>query len=256
LASKTRTDDRRAGELRPVRIEMGCLKFAPGSALIRAGDTAVLCAVSIEERVPPFLAGQGAGWLTAEYAMLPAGTPTRKPRESASGRPDGRAQEIRRVIGRALRAAVDLHRIGERTLLVDCDVLQADGGTRTLAVTGAWLALVMAVRRLRREKALPHDPIRRQIAATSVGVVAGRCLLDLAYDEDSRAEVDMNVIMADDGRLIEIQGTAESEPFDERRLKQLLALASAGCRRLMRIQRAALRAAEQKTTSSTADGRR
>jgi ribonuclease PH len=226
---------------------MGGMKFARGSALIRAGDTAVLCTASVEEGVPPFLAGKGVGWLTAEYAMLPASTPTRKPRESSSVRADGRTHEIRRIIGRALRAAVDLHRIGERTLLLDCDVLQADGGTRTLAVTGAWLALVMAVRRLQREGVLTGNPIRRQIAATSVGVVAGRCLLDLAYSEDSRAEVDMNIVMTDDERFIEIQGTAENEPFDERRLGQLLGLARTGCRRLMKVQNAALSAWEKGT---------
>ena len=245
MASKGRSDGRRADELRSVTVEMGSMKFARGSALIRAGDTAVLCTASIEDNVPPFLAGKGVGWLTAEYAMLPASTPTRKPRESSTGRADGRTHEIRRIIGRALRAAVDLHSIGERTILLDCDVLQADGGTRTLAVTGAWLALVMAVRRLQRQGVLTADPIRRQIAATSVGVVAGRCLLDLAYTEDSRAEVDMNVVMTGDGRFIEIQGTAENEPFDERRLGQLLALARTGCLRLMKIQNAALRAWEK-----------
>ncbi|MGO8705556.1 MAG: ribonuclease PH [Candidatus Brocadiia bacterium] len=245
MASRGRSDGRRADELRRVTVEMDCMKFARGSALIRAGHTAVICTASVEENVPPFLAGKGVGWLTAEYAMLPASTPTRKPRESSSGRADGRTHEIRRIIGRALRAAVDLNGIGERTLLLDCDVLQADGGTRTLAVTGAWLALVMAVRRLQRDGLLSGNPVRRQIAATSVGVVAGRCLLDLAYDEDSRAEVDMNVVMTDDERFIEIQGTAENEPFDERRLGQLLALARTGCRRLMKIQNAALRAWEK-----------
>jgi ribonuclease PH len=245
LASKLRNDGRRADELRGVTVEMGGMKFARGSALIRAGDTAVLCTASVEENVPPFLAGKGKGWLTAEYAMLPASTPTRKPRESGQGRVDGRTHEIRRIIGRALRAAVDLDQLGERTILLDCDVLQADGGTRTLAVTGAWLALVMAVRRLQRQGVLTGNPVRRQIAATSVGVVGGRCLLDLAYSEDSRAEVDMNVVMTDDERFIEIQGTAENEPFDERRLGELLALARTGCRRLMKIQNAALSAWEK-----------
>jgi ribonuclease PH len=247
LASKARSDGRRADELRRVTLEMGGMKFARGSALIRAGDTAVLCTASVEDNVPPFLKGKGTGWLTAEYAMLPASTPTRKPRESGSGRIDGRTHEIRRIIGRALRTAVDLRCIGERTILLDCDVLQADGGTRTLAVTGAWLALVMAVRRLQREGVLAGNPIRRQIAATSVGVVAGRCLLDLAYNEDSHAEVDMNVVMTDDERFIEIQGTAENEPFDERRLGQLLGLARTGCGRLMKIQSDALRAWEKGT---------
>ena len=247
MGSRVRSDGRRADELRRVSVEMGGMKFARGSALIRAGDTAVLCTASVEENVPPFLAGKGVGWLTAEYAMLPASTPTRKPRESSTGRTDGRTHEIRRIIGRALRAAVDLNHIGERTILLDCDVLQADGGTRTLAVTGAWLALVMAVRRLQRNGVLTGNPIRRQLAATSVGVVAGQCLLDLAYNEDSRAEVDMNVVMTDDGRFIEIQGTAENEPFDERRLGQLLGLARTGCRRLMKVQSAALRAWEKGT---------
>jgi len=241
MPSKFRNDGREANELRPVRIEPRYLKFPPGSVLIRAGSTCVVCAASIENEVPEFLAGKGTGWITAEYGMLPASTPTRKPRESSLGRSDGRTQEIRRIIGRALRAAVDLRRLGERTLWIDCDVLQADGGTRTLAVTGAWVALALAVRKLRREKVLAQDPIRNQIAAVSVGVVGRRCLLDLDYSEDSKAEVDMNVVMTATGEFIEIQGTAESRPFRERRLRELLALARLGCRRLMKVQRAALR---------------
>lgn len=235
-----RADGRRARDLRPLSIETGCLKFAPGSVLISAGDTRLICAASIQEEVPPFLKGKGTGWITAEYGMLPASTPTRKPRETY--KPDGRTQEIRRIIGRALRAAVDLKPLGERTVWIDCDVLQADGGTRTLAVTGAWVALAVAIRDLREKGVLTGDPLRRQIAAVSVGVVGGTPMLDLAYSEDSRAEVDMNVVMDSSGRFIEIQGTAEQEPFDQKTLEQMLALARLGCGRLMRAQKAALAA--------------
>ena len=234
-----RADGRRPGDLRPLSIETGCLKFAPGSVLISAGDTRLLCAASIQEEVPPFLKGKGTGWITAEYGMLPASTPTRKPRETY--KPDGRTQEIRRIIGRALRAAVDLKPLGERTVWIDCDVLQADGGTRTLAVTGAWVALALAVRNLRDSGVLTADPIRRQIAAVSVGIVAGRPMLDLAYTEDSRAEVDMNVVMDSTGCFVEIQGTAEQSPFDQAALDRLLSLARSGCRRLLSAQSAALK---------------
>lgn len=233
-----RADGRRPGDLRPLSIETGCLKFAPGSVLISAGDTRLLCAASIQEEVPPFLKGKGTGWITAEYGMLPASTPTRKPRETY--KPDGRTQEIRRIIGRALRAAVDLKPLGERTVWIDCDVLQADGGTRTLAVTGAWVALALAVRSLRDKGVLTADPIRRQIAAVSVGIVASRPMLDLAYSEDSRAEVDMNVVMDSTGCFVEIQGTAEQSPFDQAALDRMLALARSGCRRLLTAQNSAL----------------
>ena len=246
MPSFLRCDGRRANELRAVTIEPDALKFPAGSCLIKAGDTHVLCAASIQDGVPEFLKGKGVGWLTAEYAMLPASTLTRKPRESATGKTDGRTQEIRRIIGRTLRAAMDLKRLGERTLWIDCDVIQADGGTRTLGVTGAWVALSLAVRRLREQGVLADDPVRRQIAAVSVGVVGGRSLLDLSYREDSSAEVDMNVVMTRDGEFVELQGTAESAPFDERRLVELLALARVGCRRLMRAQAAALRASRSR----------
>lgn len=220
-------------------IETEVSKFAAGSVMISAGDTRVLCTASLVKGVPGFLKGKGRGWLTAEYAMLPASTPTRKPR--ADGKPDGRAQEIRRLIGRVLRSAVYLDRMGENTLWLDCDVFQADGGTRTLAVTGAWTALALAARRLREQKVFAQDVLRAQIAAVSVGVVAGRCLLDLNYQEDASADVDMNVVMTRDGRFIEVQGTAESEPFDQAQLEVMLGLARKGCSRLMRMQRAALK---------------
>jgi len=236
-----RHDGRPTNALRPTTAELGFLKYPPGSALLAAGDTRVLCTASLVEGVPDFLAGSGRGWLTAEYAMLPASTPRRKPRESATGKPDGRSQEIRRLIGRALRTAVNLDALGERTIWIDCDVLQADGGTRTLAVTGAWLALALAGQRLVREKTLAANPVRRQLAAVSVGIVGGRCLLDLDYEEDAAADVDMNVVMTADGRFVEIQGTSEGSPFDNRQLSRLLTLARRGCRELMRIQRAALR---------------
>ena len=237
-----RINGRRTDELRPVTVETGVLKYPAGSVMISAGDTRVLCTASLVKGVPAFLEGKGRGWLTAEYAMLPASTAVRKPREAAQGKPDGRAQEIRRLIGRALRAAAHLDRLGENTLWIDCDVLQADGGTRTLAVTGAWTALALGVRRLRERKVIRGNALRRQIAAVSVGVVAGRCLLDLDYGEDVSAEVDMNVVMARDGRFIEVQGTSEAEPFAQAQLDRMLALARKGCARLMRAQRAALTA--------------
>ncbi len=234
MKTTRRSDGRRPGDLRPITIETGCLKFATGSALMRAGDTHVLCAASVQEGVPDFLKGKGTGWLTAEYGMLPASTPQRKARETF--KPDGRSIEIRRLIGRALRMAVDLKQLGERTLWLDCDVLQADGGTRTLAVTGAWVALALAVRKLQAEGRLASDPLREQVAAVSVGIVDGVPVLDLPYVEDSRAEVDMNVVMTRAGRFIEVQGTAEKQPFDEAQLARLLALARKGCSGLMKMQ--------------------
>ncbi len=235
-----RPGGRAPDQLRPVRIILDPLDFPEGSALIEQGRTRVLCAVSVEERVPPFLAGTGRGWITAEYGMLPRATPTRSPREAAQGRPSGRTQEVQRLIGRALRAAADLEKLGERTLIVDCDVLQADGGTRTAAITGAWVALVRAVGRLRAQGVLETDPIKQAVAAVSVGLVDGVPLLDLEYAEDSRAEVDLNVVMTADGRLVEIQGTAEAEPFSRAQLDVLLSLAEVGIRRLVEVQRAAL----------------
>ena len=241
--SAARSDGRRTDQLRPVSIETDVLKFALASALVKAGDTHVLCAASVEETVPTFLKGKGVGWLTAEYDMLPASTPTRKPRSVF--KVDGRAQEIRRLIGRSLRAALDTSLLGERTIRVDCDVLQADGGTRTLAITGAWVALALAVERLGEKHGLPPNPLKRQIAAVSVGIVEGRRLLDLSYREDVAAEVDMNVVMTSKQEFVEIQGTAESKPFGPGQLERLTALAAKGCRRLFREQRAALKRASK-----------
>jgi len=237
-----RPDGRLADQLRPLSIETDVIKFPPGSVLVAAGDTRLLCTVTLVKGAPDFLAGTGSGWLTAQYAMLPASTPTRKPRQSTRGKPDGRAQEIQRIIGRALRTAVNLDRLGENTLYIDCDVIQADGGTRTLAVTGAWVALALAARRLRKEGILTKNPIHTQIAAVSVGLVAGKCLLDLNYREDAAAEVDMNVVMTKSGRFVEIQGTAETQPFDKAQLDRMLDLARKGCLQLMRAQHSALRA--------------
>ena len=242
-STASRPDGRCADELRPLSIETDTLKFAFASALVKAGDTHVLCAASVEETVPAFLKGKGVGWLTAEYDMLPASTPTRKPRNAF--KVDGRSQEIRRLIGRSLRAALDTSLLGERTIRIDCDVLQADGGTRTLAITGAWVALALAVERLREKHALPQNPLKRQLAAVSVGIVNERCLLDLPYREDVAAEVDMNVVMTSKGEFVEIQGTAESKPFGSDQLERLTALAAKGCRRLFREQRAALKRASK-----------
>jgi ribonuclease PH len=235
-----RSDGRRHDELRPVTIEPGFLKYAEGSALITLGNTRVLCAASIEERVPAWMKGRGVGWVTAEYAMLPRATQERTQRESAKGRLGGRTHEIQRIIGRALRAVTDTTRLGERTVWVDCDVIQADGGTRTAAVTGACVALALAL----RTRFDPTDrlrwPLAAMVAAASVGIVAGYPLLDLAYDEDSQALVDMNVFMTDAGRFVEVQGTAEAAPFDRRELDGLLNLAEGGIRRLFAAQTTAL----------------
>ncbi len=238
--STGRKDGRNPGELRPVSLELGYLAHAEGSCLVSAGDTRVLCAASVEAKVPPFLAGSGQGWITAEYGLLPRSTHTRVPRET--GRPRGRTQEIKRLIGRSLRAVVDLSALGERQIIVDCDVIQADGGTRTLAVTGGFCALRQAVDRLLKRGDLGHDPIIEYVAATSVGKVDGELLLDLAYEEDSRAEVDMNLALTESGRIVEIQATAEGMPFTIEELQQLHALAAGGVGELIRLQHAALRA--------------
>ncbi len=235
----TRIDGRTPADLRPVRIEPGALAYAEGSALIETGDTRVLCAVSVEDGVPRFLRGAGQGWLTAEYAMLPRSTLTRSPRSASSG---GRAREIQRLIGRSLRAVVDLRALGERTLTVDCDVLQADGGTRTAAITGAYVALRQALDGMDARGQLSGQPLRSAIAATSVGVVDGELLLDLCYEEDSRAEVDVNIVMTDAGDFVEVQGTAEGAPFSRATLDAMLALGWRGIARLLAAQRDALSA--------------
>jgi ribonuclease PH len=235
-----RSDGRQPDELRPVSIEPGFMKYAEGSALISVGNTRVLCAATLEDRVPQWMKGRGVGWVTAEYAMLPRATQERTQREAAKGRVGGRTHEIQRIIGRALRAVTDMAKLGERTLWIDCDVLQADGGTRTAAVTGAYVALASALRRMYDPEDRARWPLTGMIAATSVGIVGGRALLDLAYDEDSQAHVDMNVFMTDAGRFVELQGTAEATPFDRAELDALLGLAESGIRRLFDAQAAAL----------------
>ncbi len=235
-----RHDQRRHDELRPVRIQRAFTRSAPGSVLIEAGRTVVLCTASVEPAVPQWLAGLGRGWVTAEYGMLPGSTQPRKPRER-SGRVEGRTSEIQRLIGRSLRAVADLEALGERTIVVDCDVLEADGGTRTASVTGAMIALVDAVASIRN--ALPDParyPLRESVAAVSVGIVGGQAALDLDYAEDSQATVDMNVVMTGSGRFVEIQGTAEHAPFSHQELGTLLELAQSGIRRLLEYQRQAL----------------
>jgi ribonuclease PH len=223
-----------------VRIETGYLITAEGSALIEVGHTRVLCAATIEETVPQWLRGAGKGWITAEYALLPRSTAERTAREISKGRPSGRSQEIQRLIGRSLRAVVDLAALGERTIILDCDVIQADGGTRTAAITGAYVALAEALDQLRKFGVLKSWPVRDHVAAASVGLVGGEPLLDLTYDEDSRAGVDMNVVMTGSGRFVEIQATAEQTPFEDADLARLLELARAGILELIQFQKKAL----------------
>ncbi len=242
--SFTRTDGRRADQLRAIRITPNFMPYAEGSALIEMGATRVICTASLEDRVPHFRRNSGQGWLTAEYAMLPRATTQRTQRETGRGGPSGRTHEIQRLIGRSLRAVVDLAAIGERTLTVDCDVLQADGGTRTAAITGAYVACALACQRLQRERAITRAPFKGEVAAVSVGIVGGVPLLDLKYDEDSRAEVDMNVVCTGDGRFIEVQGTAEGEPFTRAGMDALLALAATGLEQLFAAQRAAIEQAK------------
>jgi len=233
-----RIDGRSADELRPLVITRHFLKHAEGSVLIELGDTKVVCAASIDERVPQWMRGGGRGWITAEYGMLPRSTHERSPRET--GRPSGRVQEIQRLVGRSLRAAVDLDKLGERTIWLDCDVIQADGGTRTAGITGAFVALVDALHVLRKTGALARWPLREFLAATSVGIVAGEAVLDLKYEEDSRARVDMNVVMTESGRIVEVQGTAEGLPFTRQEMQGLLDLADRGVKALIARQRESL----------------
>lgn len=243
--SAPRADGRRDDQMRPVTIEPGFLRNAEGSALIRLGNTHVVCAASVEERVPPFLVGKGQGWVTAEYGMLPRSTNTRMQREAASGRVSGRTQEIQRLIGRSLRAAIDLKQLGERSIYVDCDVIEADGGTRTASITGGWVALAIALDALSARGVLAARPTLTEIAATSVGIVDGRPMLDLAYVEDSAAEVDFNVVMTGSGDFVEVQGTAERGAFSRAMADRLLDLASAGVADLVRRQRQAVASARR-----------
>jgi len=231
-----RKDGRQPNQIRPVSIARDYLRHPKGSVLIEMGDTRVICAASVEEGVPPFLKNTGRGWLTAEYAMIPSSTHERSARESSRGRVGGRTHEIQRLIGRALRAVTDLTAFGERTIHIDCDVIQADGGTRTAAITGAFVALVDAFRKLRDEGLVDGMPVRDFVSAVSVGIVDGRMLLDLQYDEDHRAEVDMNVVMTRGGLFIEVQGTAEGAPFTRERLDGLTDLAASGIALLTRKQ--------------------
>jgi ribonuclease PH len=229
--------------MRPVSIETGYLKTAEGSALITVGNTRVLCAASIDESVPQFMRGTGKGWVTAEYSMLPRSTAKRTPRELAKGRPSGRTHEIQRLIGRSLRAIIDPVALGERTVVLDCDVLQADGGTRTASITGAFVALALAVGQLLQFKAIKKQPLTDYVAATSVGIVGGAPMIDLCYEEDSQADVDMNVVMTGAGRFIELQATAEHRTFDHEQMGSLIALAQAGIADLVEAQKRAVKLA-------------
>ena len=233
-----RTDNRANDQIRNTKITPNISPYAEGSALIEVGGTKVICTASVEDRVPPFLRNKGTGWVTAEYAMLPRATTTRTQRETQ--RPSGRTQEIQRLIGRSLRAIVDTRLLGERQIILDCDVIQADGGTRCAAITGAYVALALACRKLVRNSNVAQNPIISEVAAVSVGIVSGTPILDLAYIEDSSAEVDMNIVCTGAGKFIEIQGTAEREPFNREQMDSMLVLAENGLRQLFEIQRAAL----------------
>jgi len=232
-----RLDGRTPDQMRPVEITPGYLRTAEGSALIAVGNTRVLCAASVDDSVPPFLRGGGKGWVTAEYSMLPRATLKRTPREVNKGRPSGRTHEIQRLIGRSLRAVVDMSLLGERTITLDCDVLQADGGTRTASVTGAFVALTLALQQCVKYGMFKRLPITGYVAATSVGIIGGEPLLDLCYEEDSQAAVDMNVVMTGEGRFVEVQATAERQAFDDAQLASLMALARRGVGELIEIQK-------------------
>jgi len=235
-----RSDGRASDELRAVKITPGYMPYAEGSVLIEMGQTRVVCSASLDDRVPPFLRNSGQGWVTAEYAMLPRSTQQRTARETGRGGASGRTHEIQRLIGRSLRAVVDMKVLGERTITLDCDVLQADGGTRTAAITGAYVAVALASRRLLKTGRMARNLLLNQVAAISVGVVNNTPLLDLKYDEDSRAEVDMNVVCTGDGRFIEVQGTAERKPFTREQMDELLTLAALGIESLVTLQREAI----------------
>lgn len=238
-----RASGRAADALRPIDIQVGYTRYAEGSVLISMGETCVLCNASVLEKVPPFLKGQGKGWVTAEYGMLPRSTHTRSDREAARGKQSGRTQEIQRLIGRSLRAVFDLEALGERTLQLDCDVIQADGGTRCASITGAWVAAALAVRKLLQTGVLAQDPVLDHVAAVSVGLVNRACLLDLDYIEDSGCGADVNVVMTGAGSMVEIQGTAEGQTFDRVTLNTLLDLAESGIARLVQEQKRALESA-------------
>ena len=235
-----RNDGRQPNKLRPVTITRRYLKRAEGSVLIEVGDTRVICTASVENKVPPFLRNSRQGWITAEYGMLPRSTDSRMQREATRGKVSGRTQEIQRLIGRSLRSVVDLTKLGERTIWIDCDVIQADGGTRTASITGACIALFDALTDMRKNHDIKTLPLKDFIAATSVGIVNGKPMLDLNYNEDSKAQVDMNVVMTGSGKFVEIQGTAEEDPFSEEEMQKMLALAKSGIEELIKIQRSYL----------------
>ena len=232
----TRPDNRQNDEMRPVRFTPGFTKNPDGSVLVQTGDTMVLCTAMVEAKVPPFLKGSGSGWVTAEYSLLPSSTETRTQREAVRGKINGRTSEIQRLIGRSLRAVVDLPALGERTIWIDCDVLQADGGTRTASISGAFVALCLALMKLQAEGVIKQLPIIDYVAAASVGIVDGETVLDLEYIEDSRAEVDMNVVMTGRGNFVEVQGTAEGTPYSKARLDEMLALAEKGIQEIFDLQ--------------------
>jgi ribonuclease PH len=239
-----RADSRQNNQLRAVTIVPNYLKTAEGSALISVGDTQVLCAASVETSVPPFLRNSGKGWVTAEYAMLPRATGTRTPREVTKGRPSGRTHEIQRLIGRSLRATIDLAALGERSIFIDCDVLQADGGTRVASITGSYVALALAVKKMVAFKMVPKSPLTGMVAAISVGIQRGETILDLNYEEDSQAEVDANVVMTDSGRYVEFQATAENRSFDDAQMDEMRGLARAGIQQLIAIQKSVIESAK------------
>jgi ribonuclease PH len=236
-----RGDGRAFNQLRDVKITPGYMSFAEGSVLIEMGRTHVICTATLDDRVPPFLKGTGRGWVTAEYSMLPRSTLTRTQRDSAQGRVNGRSQEIQRLIGRSLRAVVDLAALGERQLIVDCDVTQADGGTRTASITGAYVALYQALKNMKAMGVISTMPLRNAVAATSVGIIRSYMMLDLCYEEDSQAEVDFNVVMTDQGLFVEVQGTAENKPFSKNSLDGLVGLAESGIKQLFEIQQNAIK---------------
>jgi len=235
-----RTDGRKERELRPIVITPSYIKSADGSVLIEVGDTRVICTAKLEDKVPPFLRNSGKGWITAEYGMLPSSSQVRISREAARGRIGGRTHEIQRLIGRSLRTIADLKSLGERTIWIDCDVIQADGGTRTASITGAYVALVEAARQLIKQGVVQKNPIKDSVAAVSVGIVDGKPLLDLNYEEDSRAEVDMNFVMTGSGKFVEVQGTAESAPFTKKGLDRMAEIAQQGIRELLKAQKEVL----------------
>lgn len=238
--SSLRSDGRPADKLRDIKITRNFLKTAEGSALIEIGNTKVICTASIEDKVPPFLKDQKKGWVTAEYSMLPRSTTTRMSRESVTGKIGGRTHEIQRLIGRAMRSVTDLEALGERTIWLDCDVIQADGGTRTASITGAFVALLDAIRYAQENRIIDKQPVKNYIAAVSVGIIDGKPMLDLSYEEDAAAEVDMNIVMTDSDKFIEIQGTAELNPFDNNMLQELLSLAKSGIKEIIAIQKKVL----------------